>query len=221
MLSRKLLAEGLGTLLLLSTIIGTGILGDGLSAEQPGMSLLPHAMFIGAMLFVLITLLGPVSGAHFNPAVTIVFALRGDLPAREALLYVIVQIPTAILGVWLSHLMFDLSVLQIAETQRTGVGRWISEMVATFGLVFVIFAGLRVAPSLIPALVGLYIPAALWFTLSHSFANPAVTIARMFSDTYAGIQPVDVLPYILAQSAGALLGWWATTVLYPSERNAT
>lgn len=220
MLMRKLLAEGLGTLLLLATIIGTGILGDVLSVDQPGMALLPHAVFIGAMLFVLITLLGPVSGAHFNPAVTLIFTLRGDLPVREAVPYVAVQIVTAILGVWLAHLMFDLAIVQVADTQRTGLGRWVSEVVATYGLVFAIFAGLRVAPALIPALVGLYIPAALWFTLSHSFANPAVTIARMFSDTYAGIQPVDVLPYILAQLVGAVLGWWTTLILYPPEPDA-
>lgn len=215
MLTRKLLAEGLGTLMLLATIIGTGILGDALSAEQSGMALLPHALFIGAMLYVLITLLGPVSGAHFNPAVTMIFTLRGELPLREAVPYVAVQIGAGILGVWLAHLMFDLPIVQVAVTERTGLGRWVSEIVATFGLVFVICAGLKAAPTQIPALVGSYIAAALWFTLSHSFANPAVSIARMFSDTYAGIQPADVVPYILAQVVGALLGWQVARITHP------
>ncbi len=217
MLSRKLMAEGLGTLLLLATIIGTGILGDTLSAGQPGMALLPHALFIGAMLYVLITLLGPVSGAHFNPAVTLIFLLRGEIHIRDALSYVIGQIPAAIVGVWLAHLMFDQTILQIADTERTGLGRWSSEVAATFGLVFVICAGLKSAPAQIPALVGAYIAAALWFTASHSFANPAVTVARMFSDTYAGIQPIDVLPYIAAQVIGALLGWLTVRVIFPPE----
>ena len=217
MLVRSLGAEALGTLFLLVTIVGTGILGDDLSAGQPGIALLPHALFIGAMLFVLITLLGPVSGAHFNPAVTLIFLLRREISGPHALAYISVQIVFAILGVWLCHLMFDLAILQIADTQRTGIGRWTSEIVSTFGLVFVILAGLRTSPHLIPALVGTYIAAALWFTASHSFANPAVSIARMFSDTYTGIQPADVLPYIAAQITGAILALKVSEMLYPVE----
>ncbi len=217
MLLRRLGAEALGTLFLLMTVVGTGILGDSLSAGQPGLALLPHALFIGAMLFVLITLLGPVSGAHFNPAVTMIFLFRREISGTAALAYVVAQVVFAILGVWLCHLMFDLTILQIADTERTGIGRWVSEIVATFGLVFVILAGLRTSPQLIPALVGTYIAAALWFTASHSFANPAVSIARMFSDTYTGIQPADVLPYVAAQITGAILALKVSDFLYPVE----
>ena len=217
MFLRRLGGEALGTLFLLMTVVGTGILGDSLSAGQPGLALLPHALFIGAMLFVLITLLGPVSGAHFNPAVTMIFLLRREISPSQALAYVLVQVIFAVLGVWLCHLMFDQTILQIAETERTGTGRWASEVVATFGLVFVILAGLRTSPQLIPALVGTYIAAALWFTASHSFANPAVSIARMFSDTYTGIQPADVLPYIAAQITGAILALKTSDLLYPIE----
>ncbi len=217
MLMRRLGAEALGTLFLLMTVVGTGILGDSLSAGQPGLALLPHALFIGAMLFVLITLLGPVSGAHFNPAVTMIFLLRRDISPSQALAYMLVQVIFAVLGVWLCHLMFDQTILQIAATERTGIGRWASEVVATFGLVFVILAGLRTSPHLVPPLVGTYIAAALWFTASHSFANPAVSIARMFSDTYTGIQPADVLPYIAAQITGAVLALKISDLLYPIE----
>ena len=215
MIVRKLMAEGLGTLLLLATIVGSGIMGDALANGQPGAALLPHALAIGAILFVLITLLGPISGAHFNPAVTMVFTLRGDLPVREAVPYIVVQIIAAVLGVWLAHLMFDLELMQTSARDRSGIGQWTAEIVATFGLVFVILAGLRTAPALIPAMVGLYIMAGLWFTASTSFANPAVTIARMMTDTFTGIQPMDILPFIGAQLVGAILGWRVAHALYP------
>ncbi|MEM7684048.1 MAG: aquaporin [Paracoccaceae bacterium] len=214
MLMQRLLAEGLGTCLLLATIVGSGIMGDALANGQPGAALLPHAIAIGAMLFVLITLFGPVSGAHFNPAVTMVFAIRRDLPAADAFAYVIVQIGAAMLGVWLAHLMFDLDVLQVSERVRTGPGQWTAEVVATAGLVFVIFAGLRVAPHLIAVMVGLYIMAALWFTASTSFANPAVTIARSLTATFSGIQPADVIPFLASQILGALLGWQLASLVY-------
>ena len=169
-----------------------------------------------APVLVLITLLGPVSGAHFNPAVTMVFALRGELSARDAIGYIAAQIAAAVLGVWLAHLMFDLDILQTSVRERSGTGQWAAEITATFGLVFVILAGLRTAPALIPVLVGLYIMAALWFTASTSFANPAVTIARMLTDTFSGIQPADVMPFIASQITGALLGWAVCNALYPT-----
>ncbi len=214
---RKLMAEGLGTLLLLATIAGSGIMGETLAAGQPGAALLPHALAIGAILFVLITLLGPVSGAHFNPAVTMVFTLRGDLPAREAAPYVAIQIVAAIAGVWLAHLMFDLDIVQASAKSRTGIGQWTAEVVATGGLIFVILGGLRQAPHLIPVMVGAYIFAGLWFTASTSFANPAVTIARMLTDTFTGIMPVHAPAFIAAQIIGALVGWQVANVLFPNE----
>lgn len=216
-MTRKLLAEALGTMLLLATIAGSGIMGDALSSGQAGAALLPHALAIGAILFVLITLLGPVSGAHFNPAVTLVFALRGDVPVREAVPYVAVQIVAAIAGVWLAHVMFDLDLMQASAKPRTGIGQWVSEVVATGGLIFVILGGLRQAPALIPAMVGLYIMAALWFTASTSFANPAVTIARMMTDTFTGIMPEHAPAFIAAQVIGAVVGWQVTNAIYPSE----
>ncbi|MEM9060594.1 MAG: MIP/aquaporin family protein [Pseudomonadota bacterium] len=214
MLMQRLLAEGLGTCLLLTTIVGSGIMGDALANGQPGAALLPHAIAIGAMLFVLITLFGPVSGAHFNPAVTMVFTIRRELSPGVALAYVTVQIAAGVLGVWLAHLMFDLDILQVSERVRSGPGQWSAEVVATAGLIFVIFAGLRVAPHLIPVLVGLYIMAALWFTASTSFANPAVTVARALTATFAGIQPADVLPFLVSQILGALLGWQLASLVY-------
>lgn len=216
-MSRKLLAEGLGMMLLLATIAGSGIMGDNLANAQPGDTLLPHAIVIGAMLFVLITLLGPVSGAHFNPAVTMIFTLRGDMPLREAVPFVVVQIVAAIAGVWLVHIMFGVDLLQSSGKIRSGLGQWVAEIVATAGLVFVIFAGLKVNDKLIPALVGLYIMAALWFTASTSFANPAVTVARMLTDSFTGIRPVDAPAFILSQIVGALIGWRLAVLLYPDE----
>ena len=216
-LSRKLLAEALGTAFLLMTIVGSGVMGDNLANQQPGDTLLPHAIVIGAMLFVLITLFGPVSGAHFNPAVTMVFALRGDLPKAEALPFIAVQIAAGITGVLAVHLMFDMDVLQESAKARTGPPQWFSEVIATTGLILVILGGLRVNAALIPAMVGLYIMAALWFTASTSFANPAVTIARMFTDTFSGIAPAHAPAFIAAQIVGALGGWGLSSVLWPRE----
>ena len=216
-LSRKLLAEALGTGFLLMTIVGSGVMGDALANQQPGDTLTPHAMVIGAMLYVLITLFGPVSGAHFNPAVTLVFCLRGDLPKAEALAYTAVQIAAGIAGVMLVHLMFDTEILQSSAKARTGPGQWLAEVIATAGLVMVILGGLRVNAALIPALVGLYIMAALWFTASTSFANPAVTIARMFTDTFSGIAPQHAPAFIAAQIIGALLGWGLASLVWKED----
>ena len=217
-LPRHLLAEAVGTLLLLATIVGSGIMGEALANGQAGAALLPHALAIGAILFCLITVLGPVSGAHFNPAVTLIFALRCEIAPAIAFAYVAVQIAAACAGALLAHLMFDLEISQISTRERTGPGQWSAEVVATAGLILVILGGLRTNAAMIPALVGLYIMAALWFTASTSFANPAVTIARMLTDTFSGIQPADAPAFIAAQIAGALLGWGLASALWPSKR---
>jgi glycerol uptake facilitator-like aquaporin len=209
--ARALVAEALGTGLLVATVVGSGIMADALSADD-AVSLLGNTLPTGAILCVLITVLGPISGAHFNPAVSMVFALRGDLAWRMAGLYVAAQVLGGIAGSLLAHAMFDLPLWQIATKVRTGGGQWIAEVVATFGLVATILGGLRARPEAIPTLVGLYITAAYWFTASTSFANPAVAIARAFSDTFAGISPADVPAFIVAELAGAvlalgLMGW--------------
>ena len=218
-LTRRLGAEFIGTAFLLATIAGSGIMGETLFADQTGGQagavLLPHSLAIGAILFGMITLLGPVSGAHFNPAVSLAFVLRGEIGRRDFSLYIVTQIIAAIIGVWIAHLMFDLSILQTAAKTRTGLGQWSAEAVATFGLVFTILAGLKVRPQAVPALVGLYIMAALWFTASTGFANPAVTVARMLTDTFSGIAPADAPAFIAAQLAGAALAVPAARFLWP------
>jgi glycerol uptake facilitator-like aquaporin len=215
--TRRLCAEFLGTALLLAVIAGSGVMAENLAAGQTGMALLPHSMAIGAILFVLITLLGPVSGAHFNPAVSASFVLRGDMGRREAATYAAVQVAGAIAGVWIAHLMFDLAIIQASAKSRTGLGQWVSELVATFGLILVILGGLKVRPQAIPAMVGLYIMAGLWFTASTSFANPAVTIARALTDTFSGIAPADAPAFIAAQFAGAALALPVARLLWPDE----
>jgi len=219
-LARRLGAEFLGTAMLLSTVVGSGIMGEYLAARQDGMALLPHSMAIGAILFVLITLLGPVSGAHFNPAVTLAFLLRREISRTSAAAYVAAQITGAIAGVWLAHIMFDLSILQVAGKHRTGPGQWTAELVATFGLVFTILAGLKVAAKAIPAMVGLYIMAGLWFTASTSFANPAVTVARALTDTFSGIAPLDAPAFIVMQIIGAVLALPVAKWLYPDPEES-
>ncbi len=166
----------------------------------------------------MITLLGPVSGAHFNPAVTMVFALKGDMGRLEAVPYVVVQIIAGIIGVLAAHLMFDLDFAQISQKQRASVGQWSAEIIATAGLIFVILGGLRTNPAFIPAMVGLYITSALWFKASTSFANPAVTIARALTNTFSGIQPVDAPAFIVSQFVGALGGWGLANAVWPEKR---
>ena len=210
-LPRRLAAESLGTALLVATVVGSGIMADRLT-DDVALALLGNTLPTGAILVVLITILGPVSGAHFNPAVTLVFGLRGDIAFKDAAAYAIAQIVGGILGTLAAHAMFDMPLLQISTTARTGAGQWIAEGVAAFGLVFTILAGLRFRAESIPWLVGLYITAAYWFTASTSFANPAVAIARAFTNTFAGIRPVDLTGFILAELAGALVamvlaGW--------------
>lgn len=202
---QKLLAEGLGTAMLLVGVVGSGIMGESLAGGNVAIALLANAIATGCMLYVIITVLGPISGAHFNPAVTLAMALQRRISISDALAYIPVQIVGGIIGVWATHAMFDLSIWQTSTTSRTGLAQWWSEVLATFGLLFVIFGGLRSRPEAVPALVAVYITGAYWFTASTSFANPAVTIARAFTDTFAGIAPNHVGMFILAQIVGVFL----------------
>jgi glycerol uptake facilitator-like aquaporin len=202
-LPRRLFAEALGTAFLLATVIGSGIMGERLAGGNAALALLGNTLPTGAILVVLILIFGPVSGAHFNPAVTAAFAVRGELPWRIAMLYAAVQIVGGLIGVLTAHAMFDLPLWQIAAKARVGFAQELAEFVATFGLLLTIFGCVARAPAATPFAVGLYIIAAYWFTASTSFANPAVTIARSFSDTFAGIAPGGVAPFIVAQFAGA------------------
>jgi glycerol uptake facilitator-like aquaporin len=203
-LSRRIAAEALGTALLLAIIIGSGVMGERLAQGNVAIALLANAIATGAGLVVLISILRPISGAHFNPAVTLVFALRREVRAAEAALYAIAQCAGAIIGVWAAHLMFAEPILQVSTTGRDGASQGFSEAVAAFGLIMTILGAQRFNPQATAMLVGLYITAAYWFTASTSFANPAVTIARSMSDTFAGIAPGSALEFVAAQLAGAL-----------------
>jgi len=215
---KKLFAEGLGTALLLIGVVGSGIMGEALADGNTAIALLANAIATGCMLYAIITTLGPISGAHFNPAVTLAFALRGEHPWRDLLPYALAQIVGGILGVWAAHMMFDLPVLQSSTTMhRTGGAQWFSEIIATFGLLFVIFGGVRHKPDAVPPLVGLYITGAYWFTSSTSFANPAVTIARGFSDTFAGIYPGHIAMFIVMQIIAVGIGHVVLTRLFSNE----
>lgn len=200
-LSRRLASEFLGTATLVCTVIGSGIMADALSADT-AISLIGNTAATGAMLFVLITLLGPISGAHFNPVVSMVFALKRDITATTALTYSLAQILGGLAGAMAAHAMFDLQIIEISSKIRQGSGQSLSELIATFGLIITILGGLYARAS-VPALVALYITSAYWFTASTSFANPAVTIARAFTDTFAGIRPADAPLFIAAQLIGA------------------
>ena len=210
--SRRIAAEALGTALLLAIVIGSGIMGERLAGGNQAIALLGNTLATGAGLVVLITIFGPVSGAHFNPAVTLVFALRRELTTRLALAYVAAQVVGAVLGVFAAHAMFAEPILQVSLKLRDGPAQAWSEFVATFGLVATILGTLRFRPDFTPMAVGLYITAAYWFTASTSFANPAVTVARSLSDTFAGIAPSSAPAFIVAQLVGALvavaaMGW--------------
>lgn len=202
-LQRRLVAEVLGTCLLVTTVIGSGIMADTLTNDT-ALALLGNTLATGAILVVLITIFGPISGAHFNPAVSLVFALKRHLPRRDLGFYVAAQVTGGILGAVAAHLMFDLPVMEASLKVRTGGSQWFSEWVATFGLVAVILAGLRFDQKAIPWLVGLYITAAYWFTASTSFANPAVALARSLTNTFSGIRPLDLPGFVLAELLGAL-----------------
>lgn len=202
---RKLAAEGLGTAFLLATVVGSGIMAAKLAGGNTAIALLGNTIPTGAILVVLISTLGPISGAHFNPLVSLASLLNRSMKSGEVAAYITVQIIGAILGVFAAHAMFDLPLLQASTTMRNGGAQWLAEIVASFGLLTVIFLSVRNAPQQVGMNVGLYITAAYWFTASTSFANPAVTLARSFSDTFAGIKPEDVLGFVLAQLMGAAL----------------
>lgn len=214
-MTHRLFAELLGTAFLLIGVVGSGIMGETLSGGNVAIALLANAIATGAMLYSIITTLGPISGAHFNPAVTLAFALRGEHPWGEVLPYIAVQIVGGILGVWAAHAMFDLPILQTSTTMhRTGAAQWFSEVVATFGLLFVIFGGVKHKPDTVPTLVALYITGAYWYTSSTSFANPAVTIARSFTDTFAGIYPGHMPMFIVMQIVAVFIGHAVLTRLF-------
>ena len=204
-LAQRLAAEALGTAFLVATVVGSGIMAERLTRDV-ALELLANTLPTGAILVVLITILGPISGAHFNPAVSLVFAVKRELAARETALYVAVQIAGGVVGTVAAHLMFALPMMAPSMKARTGLALWFAEWVATFGLIVTILAGIRFARSSVPWLVGLYITAAYWFTASTSFANPAVAIARSLTDTFSGIRPIDVPGFIVAQLVGALCG---------------
>jgi glycerol uptake facilitator-like aquaporin len=211
-LGHRLAAEGLGTAFLLMIVIGSGIMGQRLSGGNDAIALLGNTLATGAGLVVLITIFGPLSGAHFNPAVTLVFAIRREIEWRDALGYVAAQIAAAVFGVWAAHLMFAEPVWQVSEKLRAGPAQGWSEFVATFGLVATILGSLRFRPDATPLMVGLYITSAYWFTASTSFANPAVTLARCLSNTFAGVAPASAPLFIAAQIIGAvsalvIVGW--------------
>jgi glycerol uptake facilitator-like aquaporin len=204
-LHRRLLAEALGTMLLLAAVVGSGIMGSALSGGNDGIALLANAAATAGVLYVLVETLGPVSGAHFNPAVTLAMRLRGDLSTSHAAAYIAVQVVAAVAGVLLAHAMFGQALLQPGIHARSGGAQWLSEGVATFGLLLAILLGLRHRPNALPALVASYIFAAYWFTASTSFANPAVTVARALTRSFAGIRPQDVGGFVLAQLAGTVV----------------
>jgi glycerol uptake facilitator-like aquaporin len=219
-LAQRAAAEGIGSALLLAAIVGSGIMAERLAGGNVALALLCNAIATGAALTTLILVFGPVSGAHFNPAVTLAFAMRGEMDSRSTASYLASQFVGAVLGVWLAHLMFELPVLQLSTTVRTGSGQWIAEFIATSGLLLTILGCLAKTPTAVPFAVGLYITSAYWFTSSTSFANPAVTVARSLSDTFAGIAPAGAPAFLAAQIAGAavavVLVRWLWTV--PSSR---
>ncbi len=217
-LSRKLFAEFLGSLLLLAIIVGSGIMGERLAQGNAAIALLANAAATAGGLYVLIVLLGPVSGAHFNPAVTLALRLRGERVPLFA--YIAAQLAGALLGVWLAHAMFELPLWQPGVRVRSGGAQWLSEAVATFGLLLTILLGMRFREKAIPALVAGYIFAAYWFTASTSFANPAVTLARALTRTFAGIRPQDAFGFIVAQLLGAMLALWAARLLLPADQSS-
>lgn len=219
-LTRRLVVEALGTALLLAIVVGSGVMGERLAGGNDAIALLGNTLATGAGLVVLITIFGPLSGAHFNPAVTLVFTLRRELPVGTAAAYVGVQVLGAVAGVWAAHLMFDEPVMQLSTKLRDGPAQALSETIATFGLIATILGGLRFRADATPVLVGLYITAAYWFTASTSFANPAVTVARSLSDTFAGIAPSSAPVFIAAQLLGAGCGAFFFGWLFQRERSA-
>jgi glycerol uptake facilitator-like aquaporin len=217
---RAILAEELGSFLLFATVIGSGIMGERLAGGNVAIALLGNTIATGAILFVLITMFGPVSGAHFNPAVTLVIRLRREISSRVAIAFVAAQLGGGILGVWVAHLMFDLPILELSTKVRAGPGQLTGEAIATFGLILTILGTVRMRPAAVPASVALYITAAYWFTSSTSFANPAITIARSLSDSFAGIAPTDVPGFIVAQLVGAIAALLVGNALFAGRSYA-
>lgn len=218
-LSRRLCAEALGTAFLLATVVGSGIMAERLAGGNVALALLGNTLPTGAILVVLILVFGPLSGAHFNPAVSVAFAVRGEIAWRDAGAYIAAQVIGAVIGVWAAHLMFDLPLHQLSTTVRTGPGQWLAEAIATFGLLLTIFGCVTNAPNAVAPAVGLYITAAYWFTASTSFANPAVTFARSLSDTFAGIAPGGVIAFMAAQLGGAIAALLVARWLWPLRRS--
>lgn len=216
-MTRRLLAEALGSFFLFATVVGSGIMAEQLAGGNTAVVLIGNTLATGAMLFVLITMLGPISGAHFNPAVSLVMRLRGDCCWKGLAATVLVQIGAGIAGVWAAHAMFDLPIIQFSAHARTGTGQWLGEFIATFGLLLTILGTVRHRPAAVPASVALYITAAYWFTSSTSFVNPAITLARALSDTFAGIAPGDVGGFVAAQLAGALAAHGVSKVLFDPD----
>lgn len=214
-MSRDFWAEAIGSFFLFCTVIGSGIMAERLAGGNIALALLANAIATGAMLYVLIGMFGPLSGAHFNPAVTLVFRLRGDMSSARALRLVAGQLTGGLGGVMAAHLMFARPIFELSGKARTGTGQWAGEFIATFGLVFVILGTIRHRPEAVPASVALYIVAAYWFTSSTSFANPAITFARALTDSFAGIAPANVPAFVLAQLCGALAAWWAGRAIFP------
>ena len=214
-LPRRVAAEGVGSFFLFACVIGSGIMGASLSGGNDAIALLANTLATGAILFVLITMLGPISGAHMNPAVTLVAASRRELRWKDAAAYIAAQLAFGMRGAGAAHLMFDLPTLQLSVKARTGLGQWTGEAIATFGLILTILGTVRFRREWVPASVALYITAAYWFTSSTSFANPAITVARSLSDTFAGIAPHDVPLFVAAQLAGAALAALAAQWLFP------
>ena len=219
--AQRLAAEALGTAFLLATVIGSGIMAQKLSGGNQALALLGNTLPTGAILVVVILIFGPVSGAHFNPAVSVALALRRELSWPDAAAYVAVQVAGGVIGVWTAHLMFELPVWQVAATARSGWGQWLAEFVATFGLLLTIFGCGARSRDAVACAIGLYIAAAYWFTASTSFANPAVTVARALSDTFAGIAPGGVAWFIVAQLAGMLAALPVARMLWPDAATAT
>ena len=218
--AQKLGAEALGSFFLFVTVVGSGIMAENLSDGNIAIALLGNTLATGAILFVLIAVLAPVSGAHFNPAVTLVMALRKELSAGQGVSFVVAQLIGGIIGVWAAHFMFELPVLQYSEKTRTGSGQWLGELIATFGLLFTILGTMKFRPEWVAPAVGLYISAGYWFTSSTSFANPAITVGRAFSNTFAGIAPENVLAFVVAQFVGAISAWVIVGWLFQDKSEA-